>query len=107
MEVYTARNEAGVQMIAETKKQMRLALIKAQRREEGSVVIEEVWEKLDSNRMVWAYDRDTAYGVQMKLPVESEIDSHCHALITGSSGSGKSVALLFLLGKRLQADPCR
>lgn len=105
MEVYTARNEAGVQMIAETKKQMRLALIKAQRREEGSVVIEEVWEKLDSNRMVWAYDRDTAYGVQMKLPVESEIDSHCHALITGSSGSGKSVALLFLLGKRLQADP--
>ena len=99
LEVYTARNEAGVQMIAETKKQMRLALIKAQRREEGSVVIEEVWKKPDSNRMVWAYDRDTAYDFQMKLPVESEIDSHCHALITGSSGSGKSVALLFLLGK--------
>lgn len=105
LEVYTARNEAGVQMIAETKKQMRLALIKAQRREEGSVVIEEVWEKLDNNRMVWAYDRDTAYDVQMKLPVESSIDSHPHALLTGSSGSGKSVALLFLLGKRLQADP--
>lgn len=105
LEVYTARNEAGVQMIAETKKQMRLALIKAQRREEGSVVIEEVWEKPDSNRMVWAYDRDTAYNFQMKLPVESELDSHVHLLLTGSSGSGKSVALLFLLGKRLQADP--
>ena len=105
LEVYTARNEAGVQMIAETKKQMRLALIKAQRREEGSVVIEEVWEKPDSNRMVWAYDRDTAYNFQMKLPVESELDSHVHLLLTGSSGSGKSVALLFLLGKKLQADP--
>lgn len=105
LEVYTARNEAGVQMIVEERQKMRRALIEAQRREEGSVVIEEVWEKSDNNRMVWAYDRDTAYDVQMKLPVESSIDSHPHALLTGSSGSGKSVALLFLLGKRLQADP--
>ena len=105
LEVYTARNEAGVQMIADERKKMRRELIEAKRREEGSAVIEEVWEKPDSNRMVWAYDRDTAYDFQMKLPVESGIDSHPHALLTGSSGSGKSVALLFLLGKRLQADP--
>lgn len=106
LEVYTARNEAGVQMIVEERQKMRrIELIEAKRREEGSAVIEEVWEKPDSNRMVWAYDRATAYGFQMKLPVESGIDSHPHALLTGSSGSGKSVALLFLLGKRLQADP--
>lgn len=105
LEVYTARNEAGVQMIADERKKMRRELIEAKRREEGSVVIEEVWEKPDRNRMVWAYDRATAYDFQMKLPVESEVDSHCHTLLTGSSGSGKSVALLFLLGKRLQADP--
>ena len=105
LEVYTARNEAGVQMIADERKKMRRELIEAKRREEGSVVIEEVWEKSDNNRMVWAYDRDIAYDFQMKLPVESELDSHVHSLITGSSGSGKSVALLFLLGKRLQADP--
>lgn len=106
LEVYTARNEAGVQMIVEERQKMRrIELIEAKRREEGSAVIEEVWEKPDSNRMVWAYDRATAYDFQMKLPVESGIDSHPHALLTGSSGSGKSVALLFLLGKRLQADP--
>lgn len=97
LEVYTARNEAGVQMIADERKKMRRELIEAKRREEGSVVIEEVWEKSDNNRMVWAYDRDIAYDFQMKLPVESELDSHVHSLITGSSGSGKSVALLFLL----------
>lgn len=106
LEVYTARNEAGVQMIVEERQKMRrIELIEAKRREEGSAVIEEVWEKPNSNQMVWAYDRATAYDFQMKLPVESGIDSHPHALLTGSSGSGKSVALLFLLGKRLQADP--
>lgn len=105
LEVYTARNEAGIRAISDAKQKMRLELIKKERQEEGSVVIEESWEKTDSHRMVWAYDRATAYDFQMKLPVESEVDSHCHSLITGSSGSGKSVALLFLLGKRLQADP--
>lgn len=53
LEVYTARNEAGVQMIFEERTKLRKALIEAQRREEGSAVIEEVWEKSDSHRMVW------------------------------------------------------
>lgn len=105
LEVYTARNEAGIRAISDAKQKMRLELIEKKRQEEGSVVIEESWEKMGSHRMVWAYDRATAYDFQMKLPVESEVDSHCHTLLTGSSGSGKSVALLFLLGKRLQADP--
>lgn len=105
LEVYTARNEAGIRAISDAKQKMRLELIEKKRQEEGSVVIEESWEKTGSHRMVWAYDRATAYDFQMKLPVESKVDSHCHTLLTGSSGSGKSVALLFLLGKRLQADP--
>ena len=35
-------------------------------------------------------------------PLVLDIKTHCHALITGSSGSGKSYALLFLLGNVLK-----
>lgn len=38
-------------------------------------------------------------------PLEIDIKSYCHALITGASGSGKSYALLFLLGNLLQCTP--
>ena len=35
-------------------------------------------------------------------PLILDIKTHCHALITGSSGSGKSYALLYLLGSLLK-----
>lgn len=38
-------------------------------------------------------------------PLQLKANSHCHALITGSSGSGKSYALLYLLGCLLQDIP--
>lgn len=38
-------------------------------------------------------------------PVELDIESYCHALITGGSGSGKSYALLYLLGTLVQDEP--
>lgn len=39
------------------------------------------------------------------VPLQLKVSSHCHALITGSSGSGKSYALLYLLGCLLQDIP--
>lgn len=44
-------------------------------------------------------------GATSPVPIELDSVSHCHALITGSSGSGKSYALLYLLGSLLQSDP--
>ena len=55
--------------------------------------------------MTWGYDAKIAHQYQTKSSIQTEIDTHCHALITGSSGSGKSVAVSYLLGRRLQADP--
>ncbi len=43
--------------------------------------------------------------VKTSSPLNLKIKSHCHALITGSSGSGKSYAVLYLLGCLLQDNP--
>lgn len=42
---------------------------------------------------------------EVLVPCAYPLESHCHALITGSSGSGKSTALLYLLGKLLKSHP--
>lgn len=39
------------------------------------------------------------------VPLSLDVNTHCHALITGSSGSGKSYAVLYLLGCLLQDIP--
>lgn len=46
--------------------------------------------------MKWGYLRNPYYEYGTKLPLLLPVDSHKHALITGSSGAGKSTALLFL-----------
>lgn len=53
--------------------------------------------------MKWGYIMGT--GGRPPVPLSLSIMSHCHALITGSSGSGKSYALLYLLGCLLQDIP--
>lgn len=52
--------------------------------------------------MQWGYMVERGYP---PLPLYLDIKTHCHALITGASGSGKSYALLYLLGKLLQDSP--
>lgn len=52
--------------------------------------------------MQWGYIVERGYP---PLPLYLDINTHCHALITGASGSGKSYALLYLLGKLLQDSP--
>ena len=51
--------------------------------------------------MEWGYCTSGRIPRPLNLPVKS----HCHALITGGSGSGKSYALLYLLGTLLQDAP--
>lgn len=53
--------------------------------------------------MKWGYIAGT--GGKPPVPLSLPIKSHCHALITGSSGSGKSYTLMYLLGCLLQDSP--
>ena len=53
--------------------------------------------------MRWGYIRGA--GVQTPVPLSLPISSHCHWLITGSSGSGKSMSVLYLTGCLLQEIP--
>lgn len=41
---------------------------------------------------------------QKKVPVLLDLSTHCHCLISGKSGSGKSTAILFLIGKLMQMN---
>ena len=50
--------------------------------------------------MRWGYI--TGASGKPPVPLSLPIKSHCHALLTGSSGSGKSYALMYLLGCLLQ-----
>ena len=59
----------------------------------------------NEKKSVFGYLKEPYHKYGLAVPVKLGIASHPHALITGSSGSGKSQAVLFLLGKLLQAAP--
>ncbi len=53
--------------------------------------------------MIWGY-ANRGEGLK-PLPIELKISDYPHCLFLGSSGSGKSYSMKFLLGKCLQSDP--
>lgn len=53
-------------------------------------------------RTLWGFDRKILVNDGISDPVFLGSESHPHALITGSSGSGKSQALLFICGRMIQ-----
>lgn len=60
---------------------------------------------MENKEMTFGYELEAFSKYGLAIPIKLGLASHCHALITGSSGSGKSQALLFLIGKLLQACP--
>ena len=57
------------------------------------------------NKTIMGYDRESFVQYGLTAPIELEVASYPHMLITGASGSGKSQTLLFLIGKLLQSNP--
>ena len=55
--------------------------------------------------MNWGYNAEIFYKYNLLIPIKYSISTHCHALLTGASGSGKSYALLYLLGMLLKSHP--
>lgn len=57
---------------------------------------------MKNDEMVFGYLKEAYEEYGLSIPIRLRISSYPHVLITGSSGSGKSFALLFLIGKLLQ-----
>lgn len=55
--------------------------------------------------MIWGYSKDNYERYGLKIPINLDISGYPHMLLAGASGSGKSFALLFLIGKLLQRYP--
>ena len=55
--------------------------------------------------MIFGYDNAIYQETNLKIAITHDIATHCHILITGGSGSGKSYALLYLLGMLLKDSP--
>lgn len=56
------------------------------------------------NKIQFGYFLDMWNKYQKKIPVLLDLSTHIHALISGKSGSGKSTAILFLIGKLMQMN---
>lgn len=60
---------------------------------------------MKDRKMVFGYELLPFSEYGLSIPIRLEIGSYPHMLITGASGSGKSMTLLFLMGKLLQSAP--
>lgn len=56
--------------------------------------------------MNFGFDLEIWQKSEIAVPIQLNIKTYCHALICGSSGSGKSYALLYLLKQLLEEDIC-
>lgn len=56
--------------------------------------------------MNFGFDLEIWQKSEIAVPIQLNIKTYCHALICGSSGSGKSYALLYLLKQLLDEDIC-
>lgn len=51
----------------------------------------------------FGYNKGILDSDSLRIPIQLELETHCNLLLTGCSGSGKSYALLYLLGNVLKS----
>lgn len=85
LNVFVAQNPYGVLWIDEFKQRKKV---------DSMPTKEQVRYKRDENTLVWGYELGEN---PKKIPLRYSLTSHPHALITGSTGSGKTNTLLFLI----------
>ena len=54
--------------------------------------------------MIYGYNMGIFNDTGLKIPIQLNLSEHCNLLLTGCSGSGKSYALLYLLGSVLKSN---
>lgn len=96
--VTCALNSDGIQKLNERKGIIRNSRIK-EKIKNVQAPFTESWGKKQGGfgYLKTSYDENG-----IALPIDLPIEKYPHFLLTGSSGSGKSLALLFMLGKLLQ-----
>lgn len=52
----------------------------------------------------YGYNKGILDSDSLRIPIQLELETHCNLLLTGCSGSGKSYALLYLLGSVLKSE---
>ena len=52
----------------------------------------------------YGYNKGIFDETGLKIPIQLDLSEHCNLLLTGCSGSGKSYALLFLIGSVLKSE---
>ena len=52
----------------------------------------------------YGYNKGIFDETGLKIPIQLDLSEHCNLLLTGCSGSGKSYALLFLIGSVLKSN---
>lgn len=52
----------------------------------------------------YGYNKGIFDETGLKIPIQFDLETHCNLLLTGCSGSGKSYALLFLMGSVLKSN---
>lgn len=103
-----ARNEKGREELLNLKEQYRRMKYEEHHPETSDSLIMENWDDTPdaaSGMIPYGYDLQKFEEYSVKQPIWLPLESHPHALVVGSSGSGKSKALVYLLGKLLQAHP--
>lgn len=104
-----ARNEKGKDEVLRLKEQSRIQRYEEAHPDIANSIITENWEDSPSSETVdsipYGYSLLKYEDYNIRLPILIPIASHPHALIVGSSGSGKSKALLYLIGRLLQRQP--
>lgn len=54
--------------------------------------------------MNFGFNMGIFHDTGLKIPIQLDLSEHCNLLLTGCSGSGKSYALLYLLGSVLKSN---
>lgn len=94
--VVFALNQTGIENIANRKKILRRQL------NERSQQLRVLFEEWGKGELFYGYLKEPYENEGLTIPIKLPIESHCHALFSGASGSGKSQALTLLTGCLLQ-----
>lgn len=102
-----AKNERGIQELEQIRQQQQTQAYAKVLQQQSRPPIQETWrDPIEGGSLMnWGYQADFYQQTGKPFPIQLKLSSYPHALLTGSSGSGKSTALLFLLGKLVQAEP--
>lgn len=101
-----ALSDKGKVKIKEARERLYNSRLKECKNKKRSKFTEE-WKEYQNNSglTTFAYQKGAFEQYGLSVPINLNIETYTHVLMTGASGSGKSQALLFLMGKLLQTNP--